>query len=721
MDVKSSDHEHHHRTGRACERCFARIGLILLVFLSLLASGCGTSNYAGKAENQEDDGLSNQIPVQERWESALDLGNPSVNYITTGADPNPQPVEVENPNEPRDPVSFALSLIRNGEGLVTGSGSMLIEPDRSFTGHSMIFSFKNLETRLTADTLTLSGDGVMKTTTVSGMATQAPCAVSFTIENLGNRFECDVVFAVLDLGIIRGYFTKEVLRTSVAQLSFVSNNWAKKTPGVTVHFPRKQYSDQTVLTGQPQESILSFQISDSVENPRVSGFLDIPSNLSVNTDRIRIDLNSVPAYIHEAQHTVRFHQGGTITTLDAEDNSVTSDYSLSVAVSAKNVTVYSPNPAYDPENPQDEAMDLATGKKTQYTVRMTLVLDGIETRTGITTEISRADVPDRIVGTDEVLIIPPMAGGIFSLEGGRTLSLTHGFSRGMTEDTVEAEPSAIQFDLDLSPENDGAIADGRLTLSAEITPANVPVLSVDFAGLAASVSGNAIHIDAPVRLERKHNLDYSTFVDADLDLTLTEQAGGDYLLELTVTSRDYETNISFSTKVLKTDGGPSLSDSRWILSPGSIHQTTVTAEDTPDVILEVPDSDVGMTLILGRRVVQGNLSTRASGSVRLVHPQFNNGSAFEVLFNDLDIQVDDDGRTLHIDGLWSFQAAAPGGDISANALSITFAETDAKDRIFQITLTVPGNDGAPSRTLEVSLPAEKTAGSTDLVAELLNI
>ena|GEM_PF-5262647 len=717
--MKNSCHKHHDLSSRACGSPLVRYGLIALVILGLLAPGCGTSNYADKPGWLEDEDAGSQIPVEERWESALDLGNPSVTYVTTGADPNPQPVEVENPNEPRDPVSFGLSLIRNEEGLVTASGSMLIEPDRSFTGHSMIFSFKNLTVNLTADILTVSGNGVMTTTTVSGMATQAPCAASFTIRNMGNLFECDVVFAVLDLGIIRGYFTKEVLRTSATELSFVSNTWTKKGPGVTVHFPRKRYSEQAVLSGQAQDAILNFQVSANEADPRVSGSLDIPTNLSINKDRLRIDLINVPAYIHDEEHTFRFHQGGTLTTLDAQGASVQSDYSLSVTVSAANITVYSPNPDYDPDNPQGGALDLATGKKTRYTVRITLVLDGIETRTSTITEIRRTDVPDLVVGTGDPLPIPTMLGGTFVLEGGRTYSLTHAFSRGMTEDTVETTPSAIQFDLALTQAGENVLGEGRLALSNESTPDTVPALIVDFENLNVIVSEGTLRIETPVRLEREHSISYSTFVDASLDLSITEQPGGDYLMELAVRSNDYETNISFSTKVLKTDGGLSFADSTWALSPGSNHGVSVSAGDDPAVLLYFPDSDIAMSVILGRRVNQGFLSTKASGSIRLVHPQFNGGAAFQVLFSEALIQVDDDKSTLHMDGLWALQGGPANADISGNALSIVFYETEAGDRMFQVTLTIPGDGVVPPRTVEFILPAEKTAGSIDLLSELL--
>lgn len=479
-----------------------------------------------------------------------------------------------------------------------------------------------------------------------------------------------------------------------------------------VHFPRKKYSEQEVLTGTAATTLMNLQLSDDVDDPRISGYLDIPSGLSVNGDALRINLTDAPAYINEPQHTFKFCQSGTLTTIDAEENAVDTAYSLSVTVSAENVTVYSPNPDYDPEKPEDGAQDLATGQKTRYTAKVTLVLDGLATRTTLITEIKRTDTGDNLAEPGELPVIPSLSGGAFVLEGNKTYSLTHAKGGGETEETVKTTADDVILDLAFTQAGDAVLANGSLTLSSPACPDNVPELVLELNDIPATAGEGSFRIDAPVRLKRKHSDLYSTYVDADLVLVISSQPNGDYLCDAALTTEDYETGFRFTTEASLSGGIFSLaSDLTWPVA--------LTLGDGEPTYTDVMDNDLTLGMILSPRVDQGVLSTKADGAFSLKLDAIS-PSPLDMVYHNASILVDEDGRTLRITGKWSYRNSPAGTDISSNDLTLLFTETGAGDRMFEIAFIIPGIGNEPDRTVRYNLPAEKVSGAMDLLAMLLD-
>jgi phosphohistidine swiveling domain-containing protein len=701
--------------------------------LAFLISGCGNSNYStlSDEESEETATKTDKITVREHWTTY---------------------------SEETDPISVELSIVADKDDHVTCDGVIRLSEDATInSSHPMSLSFENSEVTITHDALTVTGTDFLATKDSSGFIIQPLSDFTLVITKNGSQYNCDVKIDAENF-VPQIQFEIEISRSSEESgfLSFITSTWSKQSPGVVVHFPHKLYSSQHVLTGTAENKLLSFQLTNTPRTALVSGQLNIPSNLSPNGDDIMIDINNASAYILEEEkiiqpgttnatkiinknkHTFTFYQVGNVNTLDTEGNPIDTDYSLSVTVTGKNVLIYAPNPAYpssDPEKPV--TAEIVIGTKTQYTAKISLILNDIETdtaedilkevstRTTLITEIRRTDRESTLDEETQELIIPTLVGGAFILEGQKTYSLTHAQAvitkkketvtiegietdvvtviSGTTEDVIKTTADDVILDLSFSGNPDNMVAKGSLTLTEEACPTNHPTLVVNLDDIPVTISDNSKQMVSLVKLQKKHSANYSTYVYANLSLKITAQENGKWVCDVTLTADDLVTAFTFSTAI------DFLKDATWSLSKNMFHRVAYTPDGGATAYADVADTNLTTSMILGWRVDQGKPSVKANGSINLKLEPINGELPYQIVYKDAEVVVND--NSLLVSGKWSLINTPEGTDISLNDLTITLDKTEAGDREFIVTLTFPENN----HTVKFSVLAEHISGANELL------
>lgn len=703
--------------------------------LAFLISGCGNSNYSTLPDekSEETSAKTDDTTVREHWTTAL---------------------------RETDPITVELSVVADKDNHINCDGIIYLSEDASKTGHPVSLSFENTEVTITDGELRVTGTGFIATKDSNGFIIQPLSEVTLVITNKESAFNCDVTIDAEDIGI-QIQFEIEIFRSSEAgALSFITSTWSKQSPGVVVHFPRKLYSSQHVLTGLSENDLLSFQLTNTPGTTLVSGQLNIPSNLSPNGDDIMIDISNVSTYILEEKivppednnpepnnepeiinknkHTFTFYQAGNLNTLDTKGNPIDTDYSLSVTVTGKNVLIYAPNPAYpssDPEKPVTE--EIVIGTMTQYMAKISLILNDIETdteenilkeistRTTLITEIRRTDRESTLDEETQELIIPTLVGGAFVLEGQKTYSITHAQSvitkkketvtvdgietdvitviSGLTEDVIKTNADNVILDLSFTGNPGYMVAKGSLTLTDKACPSNHPPLIIDLANIPATMQDNSIQMVARVKLKKEHSTNYSTYVNANLSLKITDQGIGKWVCNVTLTSDDLLTAFAFSAAANSSAGN------NWSLSKNTSHRVTYTPDGGATSYVDVADTALTTSMILGWRVDQGKPSVKANGSINLKLEPISGELSLQIIYKDAEVLVDDDN--IFVSGKWSLKNSPEETDISLNDLTITLGKTEAGDREFIVTLTFPDIN----QTVRFSVLAEHISGVNELL------
>lgn len=717
---------------------FKKCGFFFLLMLAFLISGCGNSNYSSlSGENSEETTTKTDgTTVREHW--------------TTNS-------------RETDPITVEMSVVADKDDHINCDGVIYLSEASSNNGNPISLSFENTVVTITGEVLMVTGTGLLATKDSNGFTIQPLSEFTLTITKRGSEFNCAVTIDAEDIGN-QIQFEIEIFRSSEAgALSFITSTWAKQSPGVVVHFPRKLYSSQHVSTGLSENDLLSFQLTNTPGTTLVSGQLNIPSNLSPNGDDIMIDISNASTYILEEKniappdtdnnpetnnepeiinrnkHTFTFYQAGNLNTLDTEGNPIDTDYSLSVTVTGKNVLIYAPNPAYpssDPEKPV--TAEIVIGSKTQYTAKISLILNDIETdteedilkevstRTTLIAEIRRTDRESTLDEETHELIIPTLVGSAFVLEGQKTYSLTHAQAvitkkketvaidgiatevitviSGITEDVIKTNADNVILDLSFTGKPGNMVANGSLTLTDKACPTNHPALIIDLAHIIpVTMPDNSIQMESLVKLKRIHSANYSTFVNANLSLKITDQGNGKGVCNVTLTSDDLITAFAFSTDV------DSITDNTWSLSKNTLHRVSYTSDDGATSYFDVADAALTTNMILGWRVDQAKPSVKANGSINIKLEPISGELSLQIVYKDAKIVVDNDN--LIVSGKWSLKNSPEETDISLNDLTITLGKTEAGDREFIVTLTLPDIN----QTVRFSVLAEHISGVNELL------
>lgn len=667
---------------------FRKCGLFFLLMLALMISGCGNSNYGALSnENSEETETKNDgTTVREHW-------------TTTSRD--------------TDPITVELSIVADKDDHINCDGIIYLTEDASTTGHPMSLSFENTEVTITDNVLMVTGTGLLVTKDSNGFIIQPLSEINLVITKRGSEFNCDVIIDAEEL-VGPFQFDIEIFRSSAAgALSFITSTWAKQSPGVVVHFPRKLYSSQHVSTGLSANDLLSFQLAPHPGVALVSGQLHIPSNLSPNGDDIKIDIRNVFAYINEDQHTFKFYQAGTVNTLNSEDNSVDTAYSLLVTVTAKSVFAYS-----------DEDDELILGRKNQYSAKITLILDRSDTdqpdeRTTLITEIKRTDIEDTI--SDEVQY-PPLSGGTFVLEGQKTYSLYHAESSRETEDTVKTTSDKVKLNLSITYVNgEGLWSEGSLSLDDEACPANKPALFVNLNGIIPVFDEDgSFRISSPVILVKEHSSSYSTYVNADISLLITKQENGEFLCDATLTSDDLETAFTFTTKANYHFNETTLFPITCSLVQESSHILSWFTEGILTGGTTMADSNTKVDTTFSWTVDQGTPSVKASGAIGLELNTDTGPRPFEFFFYNADVAIFEDGKRITITGKWYFSSYLPS---PLNDFTINLYETESGAAAYTVSLFLPPSmfvDGV-GHTVEFFVMADHISGANELFNIIVGI
>ena len=726
---------------------FKKCGFFFLLMLVFLISGCGNSNYSSlPGENSEETTTKTDgTTVREHW--------------TTESGKT-------------DPITVELSVVADKDNHINCDGIIYISEDTSTTDHPMSLSFENTEVTITNGALIVTGTGLLTTKDSNGFIIIQPLSeFSLVIRKNENVFNCSVTFDAEDLG---GpfYFDIEIFRSSEAgALSFITSTWAKQSPGVVVHFPRRLYSSQHVSTGLSENDLLSFQLTNTPGTTLVSGQLNIPANLSPNGDDIMIDINNASTYILEEEkivppdtdnnpetnnepeiinrnkHTFTFYQAGNLNTLDTEGNPINTDYSLSVTVTGKNVLIYAPNPAYpssDPEKPV--TAEIVIGSKTQYTEKISLILNDIETdteenilkevstRTTLIAEIRRTDRESTLDEETQELIIPTLVGGTFVLEGQKTYSLTHAQAvvikkketvtideietevitdiSGLTEDVIKTTADNVILDLSFSGNPGNVIANGSLTLTDKACPTNHPTLVAILDDNPVTMQDNSIQLVARVKLKKEHSANYSTYVDANFSLKITAQEIGQWVCEVTLTADDLETAFKFSTKANYHYNETTLFPVRCSLAHDSSHLLSWFTENIVIADTTMADSNTKINTSFSWRVEQGTPSVKASGTIGLELNTDTGPMPFEISFKNADVAILEKGKNIIISGTWYYQPYL-------NDFTINLYEIGSGAAAYIVSLSLPPSMSADDigHRVEFSVMADHISG----INELLNI
>lgn len=692
------------------KKCF----FIFFLILAVLVSGCGNSNYNSLSDgNSEETSTKTEgNTVREHWTTITDLhvNKQSVEYAQYAEDDENNVPEIITGET--DSISIDMSLVADKDDHITCDGVINLSDDVSNTRHPMALTFEKSDVTITGDTLTITGTDFLATKDTTGTLIQPLSDLTLTITKNGSQFTCDVTIGVESLDT-RIHFEIEIFRSSDSggPLSFITSTWAKQSPGVVVHFPRKLYSNQSVLTGTSENALLSFQLTHTPKTALVSGQLNIPSNLSCNGDDIQIDIRNAFAFINEDQHTFKFYQAGTVNTLDTNKNSVDTAYSLLVTVTANNIFVYSPG--------SDENI---IGRRTQYTTKISFLLDrpdtdAVDERTTLVTEIKRTDVENTI--SDQVQY-PPLSGGAFILEGQKTYSLFHAESSKETEDTVNTTADNVILDLLISyVDGEGLKTEGNLSLTNKACPDNQPSLFVNLNGIIpVFLEDGSINMVSSVILEKKHSNAYSTFVSAELSLLITKQENGEFLCDATLTSDDLETGFKFSTKAIYHSDATSFWPINCSLAQDSNHTLSWITDGSPTTYTTMAGSNTKVNTAFGWRVDQGIPSVKANGSVGLELNTETGPRLFEFFFHDADVTISEDGKNIVISGKWFSRA-----DNSLYDLTINLYETESGAAAYKVSLFLPSSmfvEGI-GYTVEFFVMADHISGPNELLNILIGI
>ncbi len=748
--------------------------LVFSLIILLTLTGCGSSNFSkspDEATSTQDEKTSTST-VREHWKtlSEVNVVSQSVTFTSTKADSKPPaPATYTGAT---DSITVDLSLISGPDHIVSGAGNVILDGNVSSTGNSMNLGFQSADVNITKDALTVSGSAHLTTKLKNGSIVQPLCTYTIVVTRSDSDFFADVTLGLKDLETT-AKFKVSVFRTSDAggPLSFMGQTWAKQSPGIRVHFPRKLYSDQTVSKGTSENTLLAFQFGGSSDITNVTGQFHIPSNLSANGDDIDIDIdtqayifeqkklepnNPDSEYINPGQHTVTFQQSGEMTTHDTEGHDVDTDYSLSVTVTAKNVFITSPNPDYpstDPEKPVPYTR--VDGVRTEYTALVALILKDLKNDTGesgeqvvtlrttLRTEIQRTDYTDVVYDNKKNLVIPTFSNGAFILRGGNEYRLTHATSvtditretvdgvetvtteGDITEDIVKTSAGHVQLDLDFSGSNAAPAVAGSLILDKEACPATASGFFVNVTGLPVSrtegVNGATFTIGSPEEpvkvtlVKRLWKGDNCPRVTAFLSLVIRPRSDGTSACDVSLSSPDLETAIRFTSSIVSSTGDSKV-PSVWTLSKNMDHTISSTVNDVTQTHL-LADGNLSMSMSLGYRVDHGAVSINASGNMAL-KLDFIHG---DLMVDDAETLVSENGKDIVIQGTWKYINSEDSSISTNNIIVIVLKENESGDREFHTTLTFPAVNDTPSRTVNFIVPADKTSESKDLLGTLLEL
>jgi hypothetical protein len=752
------------------------LGLVFLLALVFSLTSCGKSSAdksGGSKAPGENAGESSKNIV-EYWNTLTDntveedpeyadinFTNQSVTYSPIIGDAPGNDVTKTGDEKS---VSVKLCLVKDEKGKIYANGTIDLDESTSLTPYPLQMKFEHFNVTVTGEKVTITGMENLSTKDNAGTVINPLYDLTLTISPIGNHYVCSATFKMESLNRT-GRFEMSIYKTSETTdaASFVSNTWGKQGPGIPVKFPQKSYKAQRVIKGETDVALLSFQLSDTGKEADVNGILHIPSNLSINGDVIDIAIDNAKAYILEpvadtggtddetniTDHFFKFNQCGILTVTSLTDKTpVEANYSLTVTVSAQNVLVYKPNPDYTGYNPLNPVTpEIVTGKRTQYTAAVSLVIDGIDknstvidgvdrnttSKTEIRTEIKRTDVDTSEKPLNAVLEIPTMAGGTFVLEGGKEYSLTHGLSLNNypTEETFNATGASLGFDMSFSSGSGAITTDFDIYIPDNVTPLGSPALKIELQGSPATETlkydedGKLIsksYSMKDVSIEKIFAPYFKTKTTGLLTLTFKKINSLEYSCDVIFKSKDFVTDFAFSAGVVNLDAGNPQDDFAIVpghfgLSDDSSHIVEVTPEGAGTTVHTIPDNKLDITMKLGRRVESGDVSTIAGGTVIIQGLDFIQSS---IVYKDAVITTDANGKDLTIKGKWSYLNAPVTSDDSSNDLTIHFIENTTGGRSFDVTLVVPGENGGPPRTVAFSLSAVKKFGAIDLLAPLLS-
>ena len=677
-------------------------GLFCIFFLiaAVFLSGCGTSNFSNPADDQatetdtETDAKSN---VLEHWETLGEtiMGDQSVTYTSTTAKADPI-----IKTGPFDSIDFDFSLVEDENGVISGDGTLDIAAATSLTGYPMALAFQGFAVTVSGDSITVTGKDYMTAKTLSGSLIRPLFDLTFTIKKVSEHYELDVTLTVEDLKT-KAHFAIEVHRTSdtVGSLSFVNNTWSRQGPGILVHYPRKQYSVQRVLSGTASSALLSLNLNNTMTAPAATGHLEIPANLSVNGQAMAFDLTDIPLQGSDALHMVKFLRTGTMDTLNLDGEPVNTAYSLVVAVISKTAPESIPKPG-DPTK-------TILVNQTHYTAHISLILDDLDVRSTLVTEIRR---------TDTNVSNASFSGGVFVLEGGVDYNISHSLSQGATEDIVKAAIGLVGLDLSLSTGAESVQATGKIDLQKLACPTGFPRLIVEFTGMPADVTDSTIHMAAPVVLQKQYAELLNFSVNANLTVDIERLENNDYSCKVALTADDLETGFRFTTLIIRQDSSLALSGSTWALDDGETHRVHCSEGSEAGEFHDINANNLVVETTLSWRLTDGEVSVKADGFVRIKETLPCLTAPLIIDFNNADITVNKADKSLTVTKQWSDDDDPDNeSNVTAYDLSMVLYKTESGDMEYQVLVRLPHTD----TELSFTVGAEKSGGQTDIFTTLM--
>jgi hypothetical protein len=662
------------------------MGFVLLVIPALVVlPGCGEIDVDNDpalsdtgAKDGEADPSADGPATLEHWNTiaAMLADVQSATYTSLTGD---QTARIRTGSN--DDIAVSLSLVETDDR-VQGFAAITLKSPMSVTGHPI--SFNVTDGRVTVDEETLTVKGSTITTLTNGSGDLLRTAIDMTLDITrpsSDIFVCHVLFEAPGLGI-RGTVDVDVFRTGgSAPLSFCESTWAKKSPGVVIEFPRRQYSDQAEVSAIPADDLLTLDVNTSDLSPMVSMTLDLPAELSPNRVPLSLVLTDAAVLYSDEHRTLLLQTSGNLNDIpDLSGALISTDYHLTLTVT-KTIATESYRDAQD--NP-------AQRQVARYTAEMRLILDALGTRSTLIQPLSRLDSTEALAS---------FSGARFVLAGGATRYITHAVTTGDTSDLVQAPFGLINFTLALTPTPDGPPqAMGQLFLPREVTPAGAPSCSVVFQGTPTEITGeSSMRLETAAQVDKTDVFGFLTSVNAPLTLAIERSATGAYLCSLSLSSTDRLTQLKFDDlELVRQDGGRDFTAGSWVALAAPYH---VLGCSSPPDTQNIVDGDLDLSVTLHKRLTDGRFFVSANGALEILTSIDCTGQPLALTFEDVPVDMDPDAHGFGFNTLIGERS-------DGTELTVHLVEA-AKGRFeFQADATL-----ADGTVLDMIVPAARTGGT----------